>query len=157
MHLVPLGLVGLLLLVLVVGAVRFFARTAAPIEAIRAWAEAQGHAVRGDGTSAPLEVIGARGARRWTVGWFQAPGADAVLLLGMDCAASDTAPTDTAPIDTAASPEDRPRVDDGVLAARVTRPSPDLFAPARLDALLDELEAMAIALEREHPAPPDAE
>lgn len=147
MPLLSLGLTGVLLLVLVIGAVRFFARTAAPIEAIRAWAEARGHAVRGDGTSAPLEVIGARGARRWTVGWFQAPGADAVLLLGMDCAAADTAPP----------PDGRPSVDDGVLAARVTRPSSDLYTPARLDALLDELEAMAIALEHEHPAPPDAE
>lgn len=128
-----LGLVTAALLALVAGGLRFLHGTAGPVERLRAWGEARG-VVRGDGVSTALEVAGARGTRRFTVGYQHPPGAAAVLLAAVDCAAADA------------------RVDDGVLAVRMTRPDPALLDGPRLDALVDELCALAVELEATAPA-----
>lgn len=130
--------VGLLTLALVAGALRWLGRAGGSVEALAAWGVRRGH-VRGDGVAAPLEVAGAREHRRFTVGYHAPPGADAVLLLGVDCEATD------------------PRVDDGVLVVKITRPDPELLGGERLDELLDELYELARGLEAASPAEPAPE
>lgn len=111
------------------------ARVGAPIERLRAWGATRG-VVRGDGVATALEVAGARGVRRFTVGYQALPGAPPVLLAAVDCASAD------------------PRVDDGVLAVRIAGAELRRFDARRLDALVDELCALAEELEA---ASPEAE
>lgn len=132
------------LLLVLVGALRFFSRTAAPIEGLRAYAQARGALARGDGVATALEVMGTIGLRRWTLGYQHPPGQPAVLLVGVDCAAAPGRADASGPHPTL--------VDDEVLAARITEPTPDLFDIARLDALLASMDALAQRLERERPA-----
>ena len=129
--LLALLLVAAVVLAGIAGALRFFARTASPIEALRRWG---GAAVRGDGVAEPLEVVVSRGGRLCTVAWLQPPGQEPTLLLGVACAARGE-------VAGAA-------VQDGVLVVRVTNPPPDTTHPERLDALLDQLVAMAEDAER---------
>lgn len=127
--LLALLLVAAVVLVGIAGALRFLARTARPIEALRRWG---GEGVRGDGVAEPLEIVVARGGRLCTVAWLQPPGQEPTLLLGVACAASG----------------DIPGLQDGVLAVRITNPPPDAVQPERLDALLSQLVGMAEDAER---------
>lgn len=135
-------LVGGLTLIFVVGRLRFLGGPAASIEAVVAWGSARGHTMRGDGTAAPLELVGAVRGRRWTLGLLVPPSGEAVLLLGVDCEGADR------------GPGGGPQVEDGVLVVRIERPPADLFALERLDRVIEELVVLAEQHEAEAPGAP---
>lgn len=134
------------LLAVLAGGLRYLSRTGAPIEALRAYAVAQGAVVRGDGVAVALEIVGALGTRRWTLGYHHPPGEPDVLLVGIDCAAATGSPSTVVGLPLLV-------VDDQVLAARLTTPPPDLYTPERLGALLLSMADLAQRLEEEHGAP----
>lgn len=143
MELGPILVVGAAALVALALAVRAFERLG-PAGRLRAWAEARGAWARGDGSRAPLVVVGRRGHRAWSVTWQDEPP---TLTVAIDCA-------------TALAGEhalgDRPvQVQDAALATRWTGPAAARVDPAALDGLLDGLEALAEALEAGGPAPVD--
>ncbi len=107
-------------------------RPPAGLGALRAWAAARGHRVRGDGLDGPFEVIGERGGRLFTVAWHR--GEPDVLWLAVDCDAAGDAELEGAA-----------RLSDGALVSRLV--GPPAAACADPDALLDALAAAAADLE----------
>ncbi len=99
--------------------------------ALRAWGDAQGVHRRGDGVDQPLELVGRRRDRLFTVALQRGP--PEVLLLAIDCDAGGDGPLS----------EGR-HLSDGALATRVTAPPVALCADPGpwLDALADAAEAL---------------
>jgi len=99
--------------------------------ALRAWGEAAGLHCRGDGVDQPLELVGRRRDRWFTVALQRGP--PEVLLLAIDCDAAGDAPL-----------AGGRHLSDGALATRVTAPPVALCADPLpwLDALADAAEAL---------------
>lgn len=107
-------------------------------EAVLQWAADRGHHVRRDDDA--VEIVGARGDRRFTVALH--PGPPRVLLLAVDC---DADPPDGAAAAT---------VQDGALVSRFTAPA--LHHLQDLDGALSALVDLAAEVERGHPLVGDA-
>jgi len=119
-------------------------RTARPARgeegsAVLRWASERGHHVRRDDDA--VEIVGARGDRRFTVALHFGP--PRVLLLAVDCDADPPKGEGVA------------RVQDGALVSRITGPA--LHHLADLDGMLAALADLAGEVERTSPAVvPDA-
>lgn len=101
-----------------------------------AWAKSRGYLARGDGRTAPVEVVGALGSRRFTVSLL--PVDPPVMLVGLDCHADDGGD-----------------VHDSTLVTRWTRPRPSDLE--RLDEVLSGMAQVATELEKSRPTAPDSE
>jgi hypothetical protein len=136
----------LLIAVVVAVFVARLGRTFGPTEAIARWAAARGLAVRGDGVTSPLHVVGARAGRLFTLSLTRMDGVQQ-LLVAVDC--QTAADGDQGALGGAAV-----QAGGEALAVRIQNPPSEVWD--RLDGLVDELVHMAVMLEARAPgAEPD--
>ncbi|GDX81068.1 hypothetical protein LBMAG42_28790 [Deltaproteobacteria bacterium] len=115
-------------------------RPPAPIRGLVRWAEGRELRTRGDGRTAPLEIIGTHAGRLFTVGYQL--GSPDVMLVAIDCnAAGDAALSGGF------------RLSDAALVSRWTDPTPEHLAG--LDTLLDAMAQAAADLEAQGPPADD--
>ena len=87
-----------------------------------------------------LRIVGGYGGRGFSLSYL--PGKPSTLLLGVDCAAPD---------------RDAPSVQDQTLLSRWTNPPDHLFKVERLEALVEEMVAIAEEQEIGHPPLPETD
>lgn len=109
----------------------------ASVRSLNRWAASRALRPRGDGRTAPLEIIGTHAGRLFTVGYQLGP--PHVMLVAIDCnAAGDAALIGDF------------RLSDAALVSRWTDPTPEHLAG--LDALLDAMAQAACDVEARSPA-----
>ena len=110
-------------------------------DAVMAWATQSGKTTRGDGFSAPLEIVGLVGERWFTVSY---DGNRRVLLIGLDCEAPDSALPVATNADRGPLPGEQ-RVQDDTLVTRWTRPTIEQIR--QLDKVIEEMLVVAMGIE----------
>lgn len=115
---------------------RVLPRRVRTLEEVRAFGEARGAQVLGDGVSEPLRVVGGVGGRAFTVVYQAEVLRGAVLLVAVDCDVPDGAAVAGGAI-----------VEGSALATRVTNPGPEVTS--RLSELVEALAEVAERLEVE--------
>lgn len=128
-------------------------RRLAPAEALRAFAAARGLRIRGDGRRDPVTVVGVVRGRPFTLTWQRPPGGGDVLLVGVDCEV-EAAPVPPDALTHVGGADAATIAADAALVTRWVRPGVELFAPGRLEALLDAMATMAEELEADAPGEP---